>query len=609
MDPHLTPNQPTRHRVIDNVRYVVGSVRRYDRPLIWIALLHALFSAVGRFVPVVLPKYVIDQITAGSAPEVMMGAVVGLAVALFVANSVSQTTRNTLNNRFIVVRLRLIAESGFKFMTTDYQNLEDPAVLDLSKRGDRAYGNNADGVEGVMHRLLSLAGHGIVLLGTAAVIATLHPLLLLAIVALLLTDFAMSSRARRLDKAVRDGLAPVERKIEYVGRTMSDFAFGKEIRLFGMKEFLLDRYRALQRESAEGHTRIQKVWLVTRNVLAVTSMIQEGLMYAWLCWRVVGGGLAIGDFVMYAAAIRAFAQAVGGALDDVSHIRQQNEVINDFRGFLDYPERPSGTERLPADPAHGRWGLEFVNVSFRYPGSNRDALQGVSLRVKPGERLAVVGLNGAGKSTFIKLMTRLYEPDEGQILLNGVDARTYDKREYQRLFSVVFQDIALFAFTVAENVSMRAYADTDVERAWECLEQAGLGDKIRSLPKGIATPVLKVIDEAGVEFSGGENQKFALARALYKGAPIVILDEPTAALDALAEARLYEQFDALIGDRTAIYISHRLASTRFCDRVVVFESGRIIETGTHDELMKQGGRYAELFALQAHYYQKKVQPA
>ena len=593
---------PRRYSALSNAAFVVSSIQEYDKALLAVACLHAVFSAAMRFVPILLPKYVIDAVSQGAAPGAVLRVALGFGLVLLIAESAGKVAHNHLQNRFIVVRLRLIARSGRKFMSADYEHLEDPEVLDLARRGDRACDNNANGVEGVMHRLLSIFGRAIVLAGSGAIIATLHPLMLAVIAGLLAVNFAVSSRARKADKAINDSLATTHRRLGYITGTMSDFAYGKEIRLFGMKRFLLSKYGEEQSRVLDGETAIQRIWLRSKNVFAATSFVQEGVMYAWLCRRVLSGAIGMGDFVMYVGAIRAFADVLNGIADDISHIRQQTEVISDFRAFLDLPGKAGGTGRLPEITPGLACEFTFENVSFRYPRSDRDALKGVSLTIRAGERLAIVGLNGAGKTTLVKLLTRLYDPGEGRILLNGVDIRTYDRRDYQRLFSVVFQDVHPFAFSVAENVSMRILEETDRDRVVAALEQAGLGSKLKALPKGIDTAVLKVIDEGGVEFSGGESQKLALARALYKNAPVVILDEPTAALDALAEAKLYADFDAMIGKRTAVYISHRLASTRFCDRVAVFEDGRIIETGTHEELMKRGGRYAELFSVQARYY-------
>jgi len=280
--------------------------------------------------------------------------------------------------------------------------------------------------------------------------------------------------------------------------------------------------------------------------------------------------------------------------------------VDDFRSFMDFDKKEENsrtvTSKVQPLPKFDFYEFTFENVSFSYPKAEKPALKNLSLTVKAGERLAVVGLNGAGKSTFIKLLLRLYEPSEGRILLNGTDIREYDKEEYYRIFGPVFQDVNLFAFPLAENVSMKSPADTDKQRAKKCLEDAGLSEKLTELSQGVDTEILKVIHDDGVDLSGGEKQKLALARALYKDAPVVVLDEPTAALDALAEAKLYQDFDKLIGNKTAVYISHRLSSTQFCAHVAMFKDGEMIEYGTHESLLAQDGAYAEMFRIQARYY-------
>ena len=245
--------------------------------------------------------------------------------------------------------------------------------------------------------------------------------------------------------------------------------------------------------------------------------------------------------------------------------------------------------------------VEFRDVSFKYPGSDVWALRHVNLKFKVGEKLAVVGMNGSGKTTFIKLLCRLYDPAEGEILLNGVNIKKYNYDEYMSVFSVVFQDYRLFAFTLGQNVAART--DYDEERVKHCLHQAGFKERLETLPNGTETYLFKNYDKNGVEFSGGETQKIALARALYKDAPFIILDEPTAALDPVSEYEVYSNFNRISGEKTAIYISHRLASCRFCDKIAVFDHGEIIQRGSHDELVAdKNGKYYELWHAQAQYY-------
>lgn len=586
----------------DNVLYVIDGIKQYDKWLLPFVAVNIVFSALSNFVPVIMPKFIIDQISVKGSKSAIIILSVIFGLLMLISNGIKNTSENSISNRFISVRLRFIARSGKKFMTMDYQNLEDSKILDISQKGDRACNNNSDGVEGVMHRTQWASSRILTLLSTGAVIVFLSPVIIAIIIALILLNFIVSTKARKLDKKENDLLAPVWRKLSYIEGTMSDFSFAKDIRLFNMKNFITKKYKKEQNSRLCGQTKILRTWYNASNMFAVTNLLQEIVLYAYLCYSVLFKGMSIGNFTMYLAAIHTFSTALDGLFGDIAAIKQQNEVICDYRSFLDYPDNCIGNKNIPPNLSSEGLCFEFQNVSFKYPGSDKYALKDLSLKINPSERLAVVGLNGAGKSTFVKLLTRLYEPESGRILLNGTDIRSYDKNEYYSLFSVVFQKIEMFAFTVAENVSMDEYEKTDINKVKTSIDKAGLIEKINSCKKGIDTTVLKVIDDDGIEFSGGESQKLALARALYKNAPCIVLDEPTSALDALAEERMYKEFDSLIGNKTAIYISHRLASTKFCDRIIVFENGKVAESGTHDELIEKGGKYAELFNVQAKYY-------
>ena len=312
-------------------------------------------------------------------------------------------------------------------------------------------------------------------------------------------------------------------------------------------------------------------------------------------------GLSIGNFSLYLASAATLFQYINSLISGIGELLQKSRQVDDFRSFIDFDGGDKSDSGKPV-PKLDSYEFEFCNVSFKYPKAENYALKNLTLKLNAGERLAVVGLNGAGKSTFIKLLLRLYEPTEGEILLNGVNIREYNKRSYYSVFAPVFQDVELFAFPLAENVSMQPPAMTDKNLAESCLNAAGFGEKLAELPSGVDTEILKIIHDDGVDLSGGEKQKLALARALYKNAPVVVLDEPTAALDAIAESKLYNDFDKLIGEKTAVYISHRLSSTQFCSNVAMFKDGEMCEYGTHDSLMEKNGAYAEMFRLQAQYY-------
>lgn len=282
-------------------------------------------------------------------------------------------------------------------------------------------------------------------------------------------------------------------------------------------------------------------------------------------------------------------------------IKYNTPFVEDYLAYFDIPQQMYRGSLSVKNCDDNEYCMEFKDVSFQYPGADTYAIRHVNMKFKIGEKLAVVGMNGSGKTTFIKLMCRLYDPTEGEILLNGVNIKKYDYDEYLSVFSIVFQDFKLFSFTLGENVA--ADNDYDVEKVMESLEQAGFSERLAKMPDGIKTSLYKDFDKTGVEISGGEAQKIALARALYKDAPFIILDEPTAALDPIAEYEIYSRFNNIVSDKTAIYISHRLSSCRFCDKIAVFDNGSIVQRGSHDELVSdKNGKYYELWHAQAQYY-------
>lgn len=326
-----------------------------------------------------------------------------------------------------------------------------------------------------------------------------------------------------------------------------------------------------------------------------------GAMYLFVCLKAWGGAFGVGEVTQYVGAITSLFLGVENLLSTLADLRANEEFMDRTFEFLDLPNRMYQGSLTTEKRSDRQYEVEFRDVSFRYPGSETYALRHVNLRFRVGSRLAVVGQNGSGKTTFIKLLCRLYDPTEGTILLNGIDIRKYRYDEYMDIFSVVFQDFQLFSLPLGQNVAgCVAY---DEARVTECLDKAGFSERLERLPNGLLTMLGKDLSEEGVSLSGGEAQKAAIARALYKDAPFIILDEPTAALDPIAEAEIYEKFNDIAGDRTAVYISHRLSSCKFCDEIAVFHEGAVVQKGTHDELLAdEGGKYHELWHAQAQYY-------
>ena len=394
-------------------------------------------------------------------------------------------------------------------------------------------------------------------------------------------------------------------------RVFSHFVFMQP----GDKEKDMDRRMYRQSELAEHYVRTVNIFGVgspvakasqttvglSKALAASLSAVLSGVVYVFVCLKALGGAFGIGSVTQYVSAVTTFSGNAALLLSTVSHMRANAEFLKAIYTFLDIPNSMYQGSLTTEKRSDRQYDVEFRDVSFRYPGSDIWALRHVNMRFKVGKRLAIVGENGSGKTTFIKLLCRLYDPQEGQILLNGIDIRKYRYDDYMGIFSVVFQDFQLICQPLGNNVAGSMEYDRD--RAKKALIDAGFADRLAAMEKGLDTMLYKNLSEDGVEVSGGEAQKIAIARALYKDAPFIILDEPTAALDPIAEAEIYSKFDEIAGNKTAIYISHRLSSCKFCDEIAVFHEGAVIQQGSHAELLAdRGGKYYALWNAQAQYY-------
>ena len=392
--------------------------------------------------------------------------------------------------------------------------------------------------------------------------------------------------------------------MEYVKKVATQRAFAKDIRIFGLRQWLDDVWFSTLNLYRAFLGRREKIYIWTNIVDLLLALLRNGIAYAYLIYLTLTKGMSAAEFLLYFSAASGFTQWVTGILDQFSALHKGSLEISTVREFLEWPEPFKFEDGEPLTRERGKgYEIRLENVSFRYPEAEKDTLHSVNLTIRSGEKLAIVGLNGAGKTTLVKLVCGFLDPTEGRVLLNGEDIRKYNRRDYYALFSAVFQDFSMLEASVAENVSQKVEG-IDEARVWACLEQAGLTEKIQSLPDGIQTKLGRQVYEDGVELSGGETQRLMLARALYKDGPILALDEPTAALDPIAENDIYRKYNEMTAGKTSLFISHRLASTRFCDRILFLADGVIAEEGTHESLIALCGGYAKLFEVQSRYYQE-----
>lgn len=528
-------NQNPYHReygLFGNMRYVMSNMFGLVPKMRLYIPVGIICAPLIQYLWTFITKFVIDMITGESGWENLL-RLIAAVTAVQVVSTMLNTWRNSKWSWFIYARTKMMVEFNRKIMTIDFTNTEDSDVMDCREKGGRAAQGNNIGLEGMMRNTVSLMENTAVAAVGLVILGTMNIFVVLVLIALSAVAFASKNYAnKRCKKEVWDPLANWWRRNHYMSNTTCDFAAAKDIRMFGLREWLTEKFKKEKVTRYEGQKLNEKIWFacsITTNVCFALSQIAVN---GWLLYKAARGEMTIGNFSFYTAASISFYTYVRNIMDSIADLLQRSREVDDWRSFLDMDggDPDEGMEV----PEYESYEFEFKNVSFKYPKSENYALKNLSLTLKAGQRLAVVGLNGAGKSTFIKLLLRLYEPTEGEILLNGINVQKYSKTSYYRIFAPVFQDVNLFAFPLAENVSMKSPESTDKKLAEGCLENAGFGEKLKELPNGIDTEILKVIYDDGTDLSGGEKQKLALARALYKDAPVVVLDEPTAALDALA---------------------------------------------------------------------------
>ena len=437
-----------------------------------------------------------------------------------------------------------------------------------------------------------------------ALLSSLSPLLILVVIATTAAGYFVSRKVNQFGYLHREEEAAYTAEMRYVKRTVTSRAFAKDIRIFGLKPWLMEVWQKSFRLYESFLRRREKHYFLTNLADFLLSLLRNGISYAYLLHLTLTEGLSASTFLLYFTAASGFTQWITGILEQFTTLSKESLEISVVREFLEWPEgfQLTGGDPIP-DAVNGTYELQLEHVTYRYPGAAEDTIHDLSLTLHRGEKVALVGLNGAGKTTLVKLLCGFLDPTQGTVRLNGVDIRKLNRRAYYKLFSAVFQEFSLLEATVAENVAQQVEG-IDEEKVWQCLENAGLSDAVRALPQGLQTHLGRSIYDDGTELSGGQTQRLMLARALYRDGAVLVLDEPTAALDPITESEIYLKYSEMTQGKTSLFISHRLASTRFCDRIILLENGSIAEEGSHEALLQRGGSYAKLFSVQRRYYEE-----
>ena len=557
-----------------------------------------------------LNLYVLPVILAAverHAPIAELSAIILTSILgmMFLSAASMYVDTNLLFGR-VTVRSEIVTLLNQKANTTSYSNLDDERFQTLfTKANECVYSNSSPG-EAIWKTLTELTKNLIGFAIYVSLLTTIEPLLFLSVLLTTGISYFIGNRLNSYGYRHRDEEAKYEKHMNYFSNCAKDLGAAKDIRIFGMRPWLESLYDKAMEAYTAFHQKAESVYIWAKIADLILTFLRNALAYAFLIHEVLINGLGIAEFLLFFNAVSGFTEWVTGILTNCNTLYKQSLDLSSILEFLHYPEPFRFQDGKSLKPDSGMtYEIRLEHVSFRYPGADKNTLTDIDLTLHPGEKLAIVGSNGAGKTTLVKLICGFLDPTKGRVLLNGIDIREFNRSDYYTMFSAIFQDFSLLAGTVAANVA-QTEEHIDFDRVKNCIEKAGLRTKIESLPNSYETCLSREVYEDAILLSGGETQRLMLARALYKDAPFIVLDEPTAALDPIAESELYQKYNDITNGRSSVYISHRLASTRFCDRILLLDQAKIREEGTHAELMARGGSYANLYEVQSRYYREGV---
>lgn len=591
-----------KYNTVQNISWMVNIAWKNRRRVLLLCVLTAILEVLLNLTQLYIAPEVLSRVEQKSPMWMLLTTIGVFTVALFLINGFKEYVKqNTLFAR-IDVRSAIIAKVAKKCNMTSYPNTLDADFIKMREKAHLACEGNNQATEHIWQTLTMLLKNIGGLIIYLTILSRIDAVLLLVVIATCFAGFFVSRYTNNWRYARRDEEEQYFQKKYYLRNKSESVELAKDIRIFGLQNWLNELLDQIHNLYLDFSLRCERVEVLADITEVILTVARNGIAYVYLINMALNEGLSVSEFLLYFTAVTTFTAWVMGILQEMSALHKESLDISRLREFLDYPE-PFKFENGEDIPAAENYELKLENVSFRYPGAETDTIHGLNLTVRPGEKLAIVGLNGAGKTTLVKLLCGLIDPTEGAVLLNGKDIRDFNRRSYYDLFSAVFQEFSVLDVTVAEQIAQTT-VNIDYDKIADCVEKAGLTSTIEKLPKGLETHVGREVHLDGVLFSGGQTQRLMLARALYKNGPILLLDEPTAALDPIAENDIYMKYSEMTSGKTSLFISHRLASTRFCDRIIFVADGGIKEEGTHESLLALGGEYANLFEVQSRYYQE-----
>lgn len=601
----MKEKQKPQYTILQNLSYTARLAWKHSKLLVVIAVVSSVLSLATSLVQLYIAPIILQKVERAVPLSELLLTITLFTIMLMVCNAAAtylETTKFPGEMRFVhgltkVMIARSCETSYPNQFDTEYQKKQLQAYIAVFNEGSKGL---PEMIPEALRFLISLIGFVLFLL----VLSGLHPFLLGVVILTSVISFFIGRNTDVWGYNAGDESMEIRQRKTYIINLAMANEMPKDIRIFGMRQWLDDIWDKTLELWRAFCNRCEKRIFWTKAADAFLSFARNGIAYFYLIRMVLNDGLSASEFLLYFSAVTGFTGWITTLLNSTSELNKISLQICRFREYMDWPEPfKFETGKTVSKDDFDHYELTLENVSFRYPESGKDIISHMNLTIHPGEKLAIVGLNGAGKTTLIKLLCGFLDPTEGRVLLNGQDIREFNRQDYYTLFTAVFQDFSRLQVTIAQNIA-QSISGIDKERLAHCVERAGLTQTLGELPNGLNTMLGRIVGDDGIELSGGQLQRLMLARALYKDAPILLLDEPTASLDPIAENEIYQQYNEMTHGRTSVYISHRLASTRFCDRIIFLADGNIAEEGTHDELMALNGGYCHLFNVQSKYYRE-----
>lgn len=594
----------TKHSTIQELRYLYKAIIRFDKKLIWHVLVAGLTEMLIPLATLGLTAVIINAASQQRNIDELIINFSLILLVVMICTILSKTSTSTFENVGNNFRVELLNRAADKLTKVDYDLFDGSKGQEKINKAMDTLGNPHDGLQDVfrMSKQFTMNITGVIVY--SYVLGQVHWVFIVLVFTSSILNFFYGRRVNKIEDKNKEILAPINRKLQYLKDKTGDFNQAKDMRLYNMVHWFGGVFKELSNQKYTLLERVVRIKLLGNILNAVFSVGIDLVAYVYLINLIISGSISVASFTIYFGAIATTSNWIGGLLNSGLDFHKLSLYVKDYRSFMEIESklerRKNGIQTITSEAK----AIEFKSVSYRYPEAEQDTIQGFDLSIAPGEKIALVGVNGAGKSTLVKLLTGLYIPQTGSILIDGEKTEDFSSEAYYNLFSVVFQDYYELPVTIEEMILQGKQKSS--EKLKEVNKQSGMDIILEGFEGKEQTKLVKRVYADAVDLSGGQKQKLQLAKALYKDGPILVLDEPTAALDPIAENEIYQQYEELTVGKTSIFISHRLSSTRFCDRIIYLEEGKILEQGTHRQLMQKKGKYYEMYETQSYYYKEEV---